>query len=162
MFSEAEQRAIDEKLAQLRKIKDGTLSTRELADLITQRRIKWVEEHLDEMMIKYAGQNLEEQVWKVVYFDHMRINPEHSKMKRVSPLKIRIDSYNFCPYLEACKQLGLDTRVICKEVVEPPIQVMVRMIHPRLNFSRNYQNLRPYNAFCEEYLEWKAESERPL
>ncbi len=154
MFSETEQKAIQEKLEQLRRVKEGTLTPQELADLITQRRMGWIQEHLEEMLGKYEGLNPEEQAYKIVFFDHMKINSEHSKMVRVSPRKIRIKSYNFCPYLEACKELDLETRFVCHEIGEPSIQRMMEVINPNLRFSRNYTNIRPYNgAFCEEFIE---------
>lgn len=154
MFSKAEQKAIQEKLEQLQRVREGKLSPEELAGLITQRRVGWMKLYLDEMLEKYRDLSPEEQAYKIVFFDHMGINPEHSKMVRVSPRKIRIESYNFCPYLEACQQLGLDTRFICKDIGEPSIQQMIEIINPNLRFTRNYVNIRPYNgAFCEEYIE---------
>jgi len=84
----------------------------------------------------------------------MKIDPLKSKMTRISPTKIRIDSYNFCPYLETVKKLKLDTRCICKKVGEPSIQAMCKMINKKLKFSRNYDNIRPHNKeYCEEYIE---------
>jgi transposase len=120
----------------------------------TERRVTWIQEHLDEMLAKYDGLSPEKQAYRIVFFDHMRINPEHSKMVRVFPRKIKIESYNFCPYLEASKQLGLETKFVCKEIGEPSIQEIIGRVNPNLRFSRNYQNIRPYNgAFCEEYVE---------
>jgi len=153
MYSELEQKAINEKLEQLRKIKRGILLVQELADSISERRVKWIRENLDEMLAKYGKFSPEEQAFRIIYFDHMKINPQHSKMIRVSPTKIRVDSWNFCPYLEACVQLGLDTRHICKEIGEPAIQKMTAVINPNLKFGRNYGNLRPYVSYCEEYFE---------
>jgi len=154
MFSEAEQIVIEEKLEQLRKIKDGTLSPQELANLITKRRVSWFEENRDWLLRKYSGLPDEEKVWRIICFDYMKINPADSRITRVSSNKIRLDSYNFCPYLEACKELGLDTRYVCKEIGEPSIQIICKMINPKLVFSRNYQNIRPHNLdFCEEYFE---------
>ena len=154
IFSERAQKAIDEKLTQLRGVKQGTLTPGELADLITDRRMGWILEHRGEMLAKYDGLSPEEQAYRIVCFDHMGIKPEHNEMIRISPGKIRFNSYNFCPYLEACKQLDLDTRFVCKEIGEPSIQRMIQVIHPKLRFSRNYANIRPHNtAFCEEYME---------
>lgn len=154
MFSEAEEKAIQEKLDQLTRVKDGTSSPEELSDLITERRVGWIEEHLDEMLDKYNGLSPEERAHRIVFLEHMVINPEHSKVERVSPGKIRIYSYNFCPYLEACNKLGLDTRFVCREIGEPSLQETMRRIDPGLRFSRNYTRIRPYIAdFCEEYIE---------
>lgn len=148
MFSRAEQRAITEKYEQLM-----GLSAQKLADFITQRRVRWIEKHLPEMLIKYKSLSPEEQSYKIIFFEHMGINPRHSKIVRVSPTKIMIESRNFCPYLEACQRLGLDTRLVCKKIGEPSIQAMCEAIHPNLRFSRNYQNIRPHSSFCEEYIE---------
>ena len=154
MFSESEQKAIEEKLEQLQRVKEGTLAPQELVDLITQRRVGWIQEHLDEMLTKYDGLSPEEQAYRIVFFDHMKINPSHSKMVQVSPRKIKIESHNFCPYLEACRHLGLDTRYVCQDIGEPSTQKMIEVINPNLRFSRNYDNIRPRNgAFCEEYIE---------
>ncbi len=153
MFSEKEQKSTQEKLEQLKKVKEGIWTFQWLSNLITQRRIRWVQEHLDEMLTKYNGLTPEEQAYKIIFLDYMNINPEHSKMIRISPRKIKIESYNFCPYLEACHHLGLDTKHICKDIGEPSIQGMVEIINPNLRFSRNYSNIRPNNDFCEEYIE---------
>ena len=154
MFSKIEQKEIQEKLEQLRKVKEGTLTPKDLADSITRRRIGWLQEHLEEMLAKYEGLSPEEQAYRIVFLDIMKINPEHSNMIRVSPKKIKIESYNFCQVLEACKELDLETRFVCKEIWESPVQKMIEIINPNLKFSRNYANIRPYNgAFCEEYIE---------
>ena len=66
--------------------------------------------------------------------------------------KIVFHSQNFCPTLEACKILDLDTRVICKEVNEGPTNALVKQISERLEFRRNYEQLRPYCDYCEEMI----------
>lgn len=154
MFSEAEKKAIDEKLGQLSMLKTRVLSPEALKEIITIRRVNWMKDNLEEMLAKYKGLKPEVQAYNIVFFDHMKINKEHSKMKRLSPTKIRIESHNFCPYLQACKKLELDTRYICKEIGEPAIQKMIKIINPKLVFSRDYENIRPYNgSYCEEFIE---------
>jgi hypothetical protein len=106
------------------------------------------------MLKKYTHLDDLRKAHMIIGFEHMRINQEKQKIKRISSKKIRIDSYNFCPYLEACKILGLDTKFVCKEIMEPSTQVALEKINPRIKFSRNYQNIRPHNPnFCEEHLE---------
>ena len=70
--------------------------------------------------------------------------------------KISFHSQNFCPTLEACIRLGLDTRVVCKRLNEDATNRLIQLIDPRLRFSRNYVNLRPYSPFCEEMI-WLAD-----
>ncbi len=63
-------------------------------------------------------------------------------------------SFNFCPTLEACLRLGLDTRQVCRETNEASIQNLVRRLDPRLRVSRNYAGgIRPNAPYCEETLE---------
>ncbi len=153
MFSKEQQKAIIEKLEQLKKVKEGRMNSDELAKIITKRRINWIENNLERMLIKYKGLSPEETAYRIIFFDHMKINPKDSEMIRISPTKILIKSYNFCPYLEACNQLHLDTKFICKEIGEPSINEIAKRIHPDLVFSRDYSKIRPDNDSCEEYLE---------
>lgn len=59
---------------------------------------------------------------------------------------------NPCPTLEACRKLGLDTREVCKKVYEVPVEEFLKTIDPKLRFGRNYEHIRPYAAFCEEFI----------
>jgi len=154
MFSEIEEKAIQEKLEQFKKVKSNILSFKDLEEMIVEKRMKWLKDHLPEMLEKYKKLP-PEKAYRIIYLDYMKIDPKCLKVK-IFPDKVRIDSYNFCPYLEACKRLGLelDTKFICKEVLEASVQKMVKIIHPRLNFKRNYQNIRPHCDFCEEYIEF--------
>jgi hypothetical protein len=154
MFSISEQKAIKEKLNQLRRIKQGTLTPLELSELITKRRVNWMGKN-QQTLRNDRSLNIDELAYNIIFFDHMNINPEFSRIKRISPNKIQICSYNFCPYLEACGILGLDTRIICKEIGEPSIQKMISLINPNLKFSRDYNHIRPYTPFCKEYIEIK-------
>ena len=61
--------------------------------------------------------------------------------------------WNPCPTLEACKQLGLDMREICKKAYHKPVQAFLEQIHPGLRFGRKYGRLRPYATCCEETIE---------
>jgi len=154
VFSESEQKAIEEKVEQLKRIKAGTLSVQELVSLIVQRRLNWLKENLERLLKKYAHLDDLEKAHMIIGFENMKIDQTKQKITRISRTKIRIDSYNFCPYLEACKILGLDTRFVCKEIMEKSTQIVLEAINPRIGFSRNYQNIRPYNPdYCEEYLE---------
>lgn len=154
VFSESEQKAIEEKVEQLKRIKAGTLSVQELVNSIVQRRLNWLKENLERLLRKYVHLDDLEKAHMIIGFENMKIDQRKQKITRISHTKIRIDSYNFCPYLEACKMLRLDTRFVCKEIMETSTQIVLEAINPRIKFSRNYQNIRPYNPdYCEEYLE---------
>lgn len=66
--------------------------------------------------------------------------------------KIVFHSMNFCPTLEACKILELDTRYICKKMNEVSTDTLIKQIDGRLQFTRNYDKLRPNTEYCEEMI----------
>ena len=57
---------------------------------------------------------------------------------------------NSWPVLEACQGLGLDIREISRKVHHQPVQECLSRIHPKLRCGRNYEELRPHSAYCEE------------
>mgnify|MGYP000902522275 FL=1 len=68
--------------------------------------------------------------------------------------RIVFHSMNFCPTLEACKILGLDTRFVCKRYNEQSTDLLVKQVDPHLEFARNYEKLRPHADYCEEMICW--------
>src|SRR3989338_9194677 len=79
------------------------------------------------------------------------LNPKGISTEMISENLLRIESRNFCPYLEACQWLGMDTRFVCKEIGEPSIIAFFHEINPHLDFYRNYDKIRPYSDYCEEF-----------
>ncbi len=152
MFNEEEQKEIVKKTNLLEKVKNGDLTLRELAELHIKKRVSWFMDNKDAVLTKYIGLPDEEKAYKIIYFDYMKINPKHCNVIKLGEGKIKIESHNFCPYLEVCKKLGLDTKLVCKES-ESSIQQICKLINPNMKFRRNYENIRPYVNFCEEYFE---------
>ena len=66
--------------------------------------------------------------------------------------QITFHSMNFCPTLQACRILGLDTRFICKRLNEASTDTLLKQIDSNLCFARNYDKLRPYTEYCEEMI----------
>ena len=85
-----------------------------------------------------------------IFIEKLGIKREEAPIVEKSDERIVIHSKNFCPTLEACKILNLDTRYICSELNEKPMDLLIKAINPDLHFSRNYEKLRPYAEFCEE------------
>lgn len=71
--------------------------------------------------------------------------------------RIVFHSKNFCPTLEACRILGLDTRRICRLYNEGATDQLIRQLDQRLRFRRNYEKIRPYSEYCEESIELEQE-----
>jgi hypothetical protein len=67
--------------------------------------------------------------------------------------KITWHAYDFCPYLEAINELGMDTKIVCKYLTESPVQTLLNVLNPNLHFSRNYDKIRPCSEYCEETIE---------
>jgi len=80
------------------------------------------------------------------------IDPEEAPIVRKSNQQVVFHSRNFCPTLEACKILNLDTRYICRRYNEESTDSLIKQIDSHLWFSRNYEKLRPYAEYCEEYI----------
>jgi len=119
-----------------------------LENSIIQRRKKWpgLSDHP-----KLDGNEVEK-AYNLFLLKYLQIPPDQVPIIEKTDKKIVYKSYNFCPVLEACKILGLDTREICKNVYERPTQAFFNSIHPKLRFKRNYERIRPYAEFCEEVI----------
>ena len=148
-FTLKQQKAIEEKTKQLREILDGTLNPKELAQSITQRRLEWLAKN---RILLRTDLPLLESTLRLLIYNHMGVE-EGISTEMISANLLRIESRNFCPYLEACQWLGMDTRFVCKEIGEPSIIAFFHEINPHLDFYRNYDKIRPYSDYCEEFLE---------
>ena len=89
------------------------------------------------------------------------IHADEAPVVKRDDTSITFHSMNFCPTLEACRILGLDTRRVCR-FNESSTDALVRRVNPKLTFSRNYKRIRPYSEFCEESISYKSEAERHL
>jgi len=92
-----------------------------------------------------------------LFLKKLDISTEEAPIAIQSDKRIVFHSKNFCPTLEACKLLGLDTRKICKLMNEDATDAFLKEINPNLKFSRNYEKLRPYSEYCEEIIEYIKE-----
>lgn len=144
--------AIQEKFELLKKFKQGKLTQDEVIKIIEDRRVKWIKKNIKKL--KHIYNNLPSPVMahRIIFFNHMYIFPPDSVVLEISDKLIVVRSYNFCPYLEACKLLDLDTKFICKNICEKPVNEMIKHIHPKLRFWRNYNHIRPHQKYCEEYI----------
>lgn len=140
-------RQVREQVEQLRNVNQAGLS--HLQDDLKQKRLDWFDEHYapfegrpDDVL--EAGYQL--------FLRKLHISAVDAPIVERSSKSITIHSQNFCPTLEACQILGLDTRIICRAVSEEPTDTLLKRLDPRLSFSRNYENIRPYAAYCEEYI----------
>ncbi|AOT73246.1 tRNA-specific adenosine deaminase [Geosporobacter ferrireducens] len=113
------------------------------------RRVKWFYENRERF--EFINDNILDSGYKLL-LNRFNITEDEAPIVEKSERKIVFHSKNFCPTLEACKILGLDTRVICKKLNENSTDTLIRQINPQLRFSRNYEKLRPYTEYCEEII----------
>jgi hypothetical protein len=114
-----------------------------------QRRTAWFEENRNRFAF-LSGDPLDA-AYRLL-LARFGIPLEEAPIMRKSNTMIVFHSMNFCPTLEACRMLGLDTRFVCKHLNEDATNRLIQKIDPRLRFSRNYDKLRPYSSYCEEMI----------
>ncbi|MEN6340018.1 MAG: hypothetical protein ABFD03_07820, partial [Clostridiaceae bacterium] len=114
-----------------------------------QRRTEWYVENRESFDFLF-GDSLE--TGYRLLLARFGITPTEAPVVERTEKRIVFHSQNFCPTLEACRRLGLDTRLVCKRLNERATDALVKLIDPRLTFSRNYKCLRPYAPYCEEMI----------
>jgi tRNA(adenine34) deaminase len=113
------------------------------------RRLSWFAENRDHFT--FINENSLESAYRLLLC-RFGIDEFEAPVIERDGNKILFHSMNFCPTLEACKILNLDTRFICKRYNENSTDRLIKQIDPQLKFERNYKKIRPYYDFCEEMI----------
>ena len=117
---------------------------------VIEKRLAWARTHLAEVSTTGIPV-LDGYRW--FYEKYLGVSvPEDGEIVELSEKRIVSRWWNPCPTLEACQQLGLDTKVICKKAYHRPVQEFLMQLHPGLRFERNYDCIRPHTAYCEEII----------
>ena len=96
---------------------------------------------------------LPRQAYTLVLLIYMGLDPLTIPVVYEDERTIIWRSANFCPTLEACRRLGLDTRIVCRAATEAAVQALIARLDTRLRFSRNYASgIRPHADYCEEQI----------
>jgi tRNA(Arg) A34 adenosine deaminase TadA len=133
----------------IKELKDASpKALKELEQAILKKRVDWFEKN--HHRFNCSGNDLEN-AYKLL-LAKLEITPDQAPIVIKEKNKIVFHSKNFCPTLEACKILELDTREICKQLSENPTNEFIRKLNPKLRFDRNYTRLRPYTGYCEEMI----------
>ena len=123
-------------------------------ETMLEKRLAWWDSHHTDLQLSGA---LPRQAYTMVFLIYMGLDPAEVPVVFEDDQRIAWHSRNFCPTLDACQRLGLDTRVVCREATERSVEGLIRRLDDRLRFGRNYESgLRPYTAYCEEQI-WLAE-----
>lgn len=121
-----------------------------LEQCVVEKRLAWLranrKESIDERDLLAEG-------YRWFYEKYLRVfAPQDGEIVEQSKTRMVMRWWNPCPTLEACTRLGLDTREVCKKAYERPVQEFLKSIHPKLRFERDYLNIRPQAAYCEEII----------
>ncbi|MFQ6080727.1 MAG: hypothetical protein ACE5OW_03550 [Candidatus Bathyarchaeia archaeon] len=144
-----DQQRIDEIIAKIRKAEEiGSYDF--IHQELLEKRLGWYEENKDRLNLE--GSEVRK-AYTLLLIEYLGLDPGEVPVVYEDERKIVWRSYNFCPVLEACKRLGLDTRKICREGWEKSVQELISKINPNLKFSRNYKVIRPHAECCEEMIE---------
>ena len=121
-----------------------------LGDISRNKRIKWFETNKNEL--KFEG-NLVDQAYNIFYEEYFGFSEKDMEIVERNEHRIITRWRHFCPTLEACKILRLDTRKICKRSHERAVDDFMKNISPRLKFTHDSNMTRPYSEYCEEMIE---------
>ncbi len=148
-MSEDKERKIQDVMAKLSRVK-RTGDYSRICEELTQKRLHWYEKNKGRLELE--GSDVRK-AYTLLLLRYMGLRQEEVPVVYEDEKKIVWRSRNFCPVLEACVRLGLDTREVCRQTEEKPVQELISKINPRLKFSRNYEKIRPYSEYCEEVIE---------
>lgn len=141
-------KAVRDSIEQLRGAEEKKLEI--LAEELSKKRLRWFSENCQSFK-KSTGKKAIDIAYQV-FLKKLDITEDQASIVQRDERTLVLHSRNFCPTLEACKILGLDTRFVCRHLTEKPTSELIRQIHPKLRFTRNYDKLRPYFNYCEEMI----------
>ncbi|MGE4421749.1 MAG: nucleoside deaminase [Pseudodesulfovibrio sp.] len=136
-------RSVREEIRRLRNATPEDLTR--LDEALTGKRLAWFADRKQD----YADGSPLDRAYRLL-LDKFGVPSEEMPVVSRTDRSLVFHSGNFCPTLEACRILGLDTRQVCKQVNEHATDQFIKQIHPGLSFSRNYALLRPHAPYCEE------------
>jgi tRNA(Arg) A34 adenosine deaminase TadA len=129
-------------LAQIERLQSQPL--RVIEREVAHKRAAWFENHTE------TCAPTPRRAFETLFFEYMGLTAKDLPVLRESEDEIVWSSRNPCPTLEACRVLGLDTRVVCRAAYEKSTQAFVSRIDPQLRFLRDYKTVRPWSGECRE------------
>jgi hypothetical protein len=121
-----------------------------LEGCVVEKRLSWLENNLERL--ERRGDPVLDG-YRLFFEVYLGLSiPEDGEIVEHSEGRLVMCWWNRCPTLEACVELGLDTRRICRAVYHRPVQEFLSKLHPGLRFDRNYEALRPHTPYCEEII----------
>lgn len=141
MFSEKVRRTIQE-------VQEHDYST--IAARITAKRMDWLDRTLP--TLKAGSAFTPREAFELLFFEQMGLDRDELPMVSESANEITWLSINPCALLEACRELRLDTRQVCRPINEKATQAFISRLNPELRFHRSYEKIRPIANHCKEQI----------
>lgn len=119
-----------------------------LEECVVEKRSAWLDENLESQ--ERTGEPVYDG-FRIFYEVYLGISPpEDGEIVERTGGQITARWWNRCPTLEACEELGLDTREVCRKAYHRPVQVFLSRVDAGLIFERSYECIRPRAPYCEE------------
>lgn len=139
---------IEEKKNQQKELlSQGAFTTIELQ--MIDNRTKWFRQKFPD---GYVGERTPRAAFELLFFEKIGLPVNDLPILSESNEKIVWSSRNSCPTLDACHDLGLETRKVCRSINEKATQSFVSLIDPQLRFHRSYNEIRPHSNHCKEWI----------
>lgn len=124
-------------------------------------QIKWARENMARLGIKGNDANAAFELTEAFFkdtrmytFGHLmaETTEKYGEFIEKGPKRVVIRHNLWCPLLEACKNLGVETRYLCENFAFPEWERVVKtVINP--NFTLKANKIRPEAGYCEEVYE---------
>jgi tRNA(adenine34) deaminase len=125
-------------------------SYRQIEAEVSEKRIAWVRQNRERLNLPSSPSP--RQVYELLFGNYMGLALEELPVVAETETLIEWLSTNPCPTLEACNQLRLDTRKVCRAAYEKSTQAFLSQFDPQLRFLRSYEEIRPYARHCREMI----------
>lgn len=117
---------------------------------VTEDTLSWLEDNF--AGLEKTGDPIDD-AYKLFYETFLGVSaPKDGEIAEQTESRLVIRWRNRCRTLEACTQLGLDTREICPKAYRNMVQAFLSRIDPRLRFEPAHDRIRPHAAYCEEVI----------
>jgi len=100
---------------------------------------------------KYPGKSLMERALQLFYLDYLRVSKEKCEVVELSDERLVTKCTNFCPVYFLTQFFHLETRYVCGIVSEPASKKFIKNLG--LEFTRDYNHIRPYTNSCKEVIQ---------
>jgi tRNA(Arg) A34 adenosine deaminase TadA len=90
--------------------------------------------------------------YELLFLDYIGVPLDQVALDVDTPERVAWSSRNPCDTLDACVELGLDTRDVCRHSYERGTQALLSCLDPQLRFGRSYRRIRPHADVCQEWI----------